>query len=53
MELKEGTFKNLEDFNDYVNIELIENGMRVDAITVLPIGGEKLKIFYYLVELED
>ncbi len=53
MELKADIFNNLEDFNDYLNTELIKNNMRVEAITVIPLDGDKLKIFYYLFELED
>jgi len=52
MELKVATFKSLYDFNDYQNIELINNHIRVIPVTVIPHKGDELEIFYYLEELE-
>lgn len=45
MELYENTFKDIMGFNDFVNIRLIEDNIRIEPITVIPKDGE-LWIFY-------
>lgn len=46
MELYEGIFDRLMDFNDFVNTSLINDYEEVLPITVIPIQNGSYKIFY-------
>lgn len=52
MELYEQLFHDLEEFNDYLNIRLIEDHIRIVPITVIETSLGKLKIYYRKEELE-
>ena len=51
MELYEEKFNDLMEFNDYVNMRLINDRLLIIPISVIP-KGDKLWIFYTTEEIE-
>lgn len=51
MELYEALFNDLMEFNDYVNIRLINDKLYITPVSVIPKNG-KLWIFYTREEME-
>lgn len=52
MELYEALFNDLMEFNDYVNIRLINDKLYITPVSVIPKNG-KLWIFYTREEMDN
>jgi hypothetical protein len=53
MELYEKICDGVKDFNDFVNIELIKNGIRIIPITVTEMKSGTIRVYYTIEEIED
>lgn len=53
MELYVDVFEDINAFNDYVNMELINEKKRVIPVNVIEVmGSDSLKVFYTIEEIE-
>jgi len=53
MELREKMFTGVKHFNDFLNIELIKNGIRITLISVIEMKSGIIKVYYTIDEIES